>query len=1098
MSADITLTGNKVRFVRLTQQEYAAIATKDADTLYFITDSTEHPIYRGSERLSTYGVATQSAAGLLSAADKTKLDGLNKGVANGVAALGADGKVPSGQLPSYVDDVLEFATKSAFPATGESGKIYVDLSTNRVYRWSGSTYIEIAADRLELGETSTTAYRGDRGKIAYDHSQAAHARTDATKTEASSTNGNIKINGNETTVYTHPSGTNPHGTTKADVGLGNVGNFKAVSTEASQGLTSTEQANARANIGAGTGSSNLALGETSSTAYRGDRGKTAYDHSQSTHARTDATKVEASETNGNILVNGAETTVYTHPSGTNPHGTTKSDVGLGNVGNFKAVSTVASQGLSSTEQSNARANIGAGTSNLSLGETSSTAYRGDRGKTAYDHSQTAHARTDATKTEASETNGNIKINGTETTVYTHPAGTNPHGTTKSDVGLGNVGNFKAVSTVASQGLTSTEQSNARANIGAGTGNSNLALGETSSTAYRGDRGKTAYDHSQATHARTDATATSASSTNGNIKINGTETTVYTHPTATAADAAAVKVGKDSAGHVVLGSALSKSDVGLGNVGNFKAVSTAASQGLSSTEQANARANIGAGTGSSNLTLGETSSTAYRGDRGKAAYDHSQTAHAPSDANKVEASTTNGNIKIAGTETTVYTHPSGTNPHGTTKSDVGLGNVGNFKAVSTVASQGLTSTEKSNARANIGAGTGNGTITGITMNGASKGTSGVVNLGTVITSHQSLANYATKTYVDDAIPTVDQTYNATSANAQSGVAVASAIAALPEPMIFKGSLGTGGTITKLPTASSSNEGFVYKVITAGTYASQTADVGDTFISDGSSWVLIPSGDEPSGTVTSVGTGSGLSGGPITSSGTVSLATAYGDTVNPYGSKTANRVLAAPNGSNGKPSFRALVAADIPSITKSKISDFPSSMPASDVSAWAKARTKPSYTANEVGAQPTLVSGTNIKTINGTSLLGSGDLEVGGTSYFYKKDESTYTTSSGSTTTIPVGISGFRSTDILMVDVNGLNLVQGTDYTVSGTNIVLTSPITHAGAVVHFTAMRIAEVTPQDYAAIKGDKGDSAYTAGTGIKIENGVISLDLQQAESQTF
>lgn len=91
----------------------------------------------------------------------------------------------------------------------------------------------------------------------------------------------------------------------------------------------------------------------------------AYTHSQSTHARTDATKVEKSSTNGNIKINGTETTVYTHPSGTNPHGTTKSDVGLGNVGNFKAVSTVANQGLSDTEKSNARANIGAGTSSFS-------------------------------------------------------------------------------------------------------------------------------------------------------------------------------------------------------------------------------------------------------------------------------------------------------------------------------------------------------------------------------------------------------------------------------------------------------------------------------------------------------------------------------------------------------------------------------------------------------------------------------------------------------------------------------------------------------------------------------------------------------------
>ena len=88
------------------------------------------------------------------------------------------------------------------------------------------------------------------------------------------------------------------------------------------------------------------------------------------------------------------------------------------------------------------------------------------------HTSSAHARADATKVEKSDTNGNIKINGAETTVYTHPSGTNPHGTTKSDVGLGNVGNFKAVSTVASQGLSDTEKANARANIGAGDGNYN--------------------------------------------------------------------------------------------------------------------------------------------------------------------------------------------------------------------------------------------------------------------------------------------------------------------------------------------------------------------------------------------------------------------------------------------------------------------------------------------------------------------------------------------------------------------------------------------------------------------------------------------------
>ena len=66
--------------------------------------------------------------------------------------------------------------------------------------------------------------------------------------------------------------------------------------------------------------------------------------------------------------------------------------------------------------------------------------------------------------------------------------------------------------------------------------------------------------------------------------------------------------------------------------------------------------------------------------------------------------------------------------------------------------------------------------------------------------------------------------------------------LPLPMVFKGTLGTGGTISTLPTASTENEGYVYIVITDGTYAGTSAKAGDTFVSDGSSWVLVPSGDD----------------------------------------------------------------------------------------------------------------------------------------------------------------------------------------------------------------------------------------------------------------
>ena len=93
-----------------------------------------------------------------------------KGQPGGLAELDESGRVPSSQLPSYVDDVINVATYSQLPNPGESGKIYITEDTNLTYRWSGSGYVEISPS-LALGETSATAYRGDRGKAAYDHSQ---------------------------------------------------------------------------------------------------------------------------------------------------------------------------------------------------------------------------------------------------------------------------------------------------------------------------------------------------------------------------------------------------------------------------------------------------------------------------------------------------------------------------------------------------------------------------------------------------------------------------------------------------------------------------------------------------------------------------------------------------------------------------------------------------------------------------------------------------------------------------------------------------------------------------------------------------------------
>ena len=98
----------------------------------------------------------------------TPLNSNLKGANNGLAELDASGKVPTSQLPSYVDDVLEYSAKANFPTTGETGKIYVDTTTNKTYRWGGSAYVEISPS-IALGTTSSTAFRGDYGQAAYTH-----------------------------------------------------------------------------------------------------------------------------------------------------------------------------------------------------------------------------------------------------------------------------------------------------------------------------------------------------------------------------------------------------------------------------------------------------------------------------------------------------------------------------------------------------------------------------------------------------------------------------------------------------------------------------------------------------------------------------------------------------------------------------------------------------------------------------------------------------------------------------------------------------------------------------------------------------------------
>ena len=253
----------------------------NTNTTYNLTKSGNTITLRGSDGSTfnvtdsntVYGNATTSAAGLMSAADKAKLDGVSTGsnrvavdaelsttstnpVQNKVIKSALDGKSNTGHkhvkaditdfptsmpasdvpawakasskpsytisevsgnlpasrisgvidaahLPSYVDDVIEgylnggkfYTTKSSSGAysgeiKAEAGKIYVDLSNNKTYRWSGSTYVVIS-ETIALGTTHATAGYGDESRAAYNHSISTG---------------------------------NPHKTTKADLGLGSVEN----------------------------------------------------------------------------------------------------------------------------------------------------------------------------------------------------------------------------------------------------------------------------------------------------------------------------------------------------------------------------------------------------------------------------------------------------------------------------------------------------------------------------------------------------------------------------------------------------------------------------------------------------------------------------------------------------------------------------------------------------------------------------------------------------------------------------------------------------------------------------------------------------------
>ena len=120
-------------------------------------NATESDVWDAIKKFVTDKVATVSDA--LTAFKNTK------GAANGIAPLDAGGKVAATYLPSYVDDVLEYANKASFPTSGEEGKIYVAKDTNKSYRWSGSSYIELSTYDTATQSASGLMSAADKTKL---------------------------------------------------------------------------------------------------------------------------------------------------------------------------------------------------------------------------------------------------------------------------------------------------------------------------------------------------------------------------------------------------------------------------------------------------------------------------------------------------------------------------------------------------------------------------------------------------------------------------------------------------------------------------------------------------------------------------------------------------------------------------------------------------------------------------------------------------------------------------------------------------------------------------------------------------------------------
>ena len=705
-----------------------------------------------------------------------------KGAASGVAELDSAGKVPSSQLPSYVDDVLEYDAKSSFPSTGEAGKIYVDKSTNLTYRWSGTAYVEISPS-LALGTTSSTAFRGDYGNTAYNH---------ATNKGSAYTSGMYKITTNSEGHVTAATAIQ-----KSDItGLGIPGQdttYSVATTSANGLMSSTDKTklngiatgaevnqNAFSNVKVGsttieadskTDTLELAAGSniTLTPDATGDKVTIAATDTTYGAATTSAAGLmsAADKTKLNGIAAGAQVNTVTSVAGkTGAVTLAKSDVGLGNVDNTadsaKSVAYAANAGKVNNHTVNADVPSGA--------KFTDTTYSNATTSTAGLMSSSDKSKLDGIAA------------GAQVNTVTSVAGkTGAVTLTKSDVGLGNVGNFKAVSTAANQGLTEDEKANARANIGAGassfdgtwaslSGKPTLGTASAKDVASSGNASSTQVvmgNDTRLTNSRPASDVSSWAKASSKPSYTASEVGAI----ASSLKGAASGVAELDANGKVPSSQLPSyvDDVleyntksSFPSTGETGKIYVDTSTNLTYRWSGSAYVEI-----SPSLALGTTSSTAYRGDYGNTAYSHA------TDSSRLTTAKSSGLYKIA---TTAQGHVASVTA--VTKSDItGLGIPAQDTTYSdaTTSTHGLMSTSDKSKLDGIAAGAQVNAVTSVAgKTGAvtlAKGDVGLGNVDNTADSAKSVAyaanagkvnNHTVNADVPSGAKFTDTTYTAASA------------------------------------------------------------------------------------------------------------------------------------------------------------------------------------------------------------------------------------------------------------------------------------------------------------------------------------------------